>query len=302
MKKLRQLLRDESPFIFALPALLWQIYFFYLPLTGFFIYSFLLWNGFARFPSFTFLRYQELFNFTYLKIIANSFVLASATSFICLLIGFPIAYFLAVKAGRFKTPLLIFLILPSWTSFIVQVYAWFSLLEKRGALSQILFQLGFTSKLINFLNTSFSTLIGMVYCYMPFMIFPLYAVLERLDYSFIEASADLGANRYETFKRVVLPLSKFGIIAGILLVFVPAFGEFVIPELLGGSKKIFIGTTIVNKIIDYNDWQSASALVFLAFIFPLILFATSGSIIKTIKKLLNRKKRLESVRTEKKEF
>ncbi len=274
MKKLKTLLRREYPFMFATPALMWQFFFLYLPLAGLFLYSFLVWPQGATVPGFTLQHYKALFDILYLQVIGNSFFLATTTAFFCLLVGFPIAYFLALKVKRFKTLLLVFLILPSWTSFIVQVYAWFFLLEKGSVLSSLVYMFGFTAQPVHLLNTTFSTLIGMVYCYMPFMIFPIYAVLERLDATFLESSADLGANRFQTLRYIIVPLARPGIITGLLLVFIPAFGEFVIPELLGGVKNVYVGNVIVDKFVIYNNWQSAAAWVFSALVSPLIIIVS----------------------------
>ncbi len=268
MGKLRIFLEDHFPFIFAAPALLVQFYFLYIPLCGLFVYSLLAFTPTGGF-TFTLEKYYALFDVLYLSVIFNSFVLATATAFICLVVGYPIAYYLALKAGRLKTTLLVFLILPSWTSFIVQVYAWFFLLERRGPISIIANALGFTGLPPHLLNTPFATLIGMVYCFLPFMVLPLFAALERLDTQLLEASADLGANRHQTFWRVIVPLSKPGIAAGLLLVSIPAYGEFVIPELLGGFKRVYVGTVIVHKFLVYSDWQSGAASVFMLLLGPL---------------------------------
>lgn len=269
MNIIRRILTYEFPFVLASPALLWQIYFLYIPLIFLLGCSFTEYNA-EGVLSFTLLRYQELLNWQYGLIILNSLSLALFTAFVCLVVGYPVAYFLAVKAGRFRTVFLAFLILPSWTSFIVQVYAWFFLLKKNGLIISMLHAIGLFSESNSLLHTTFASRIGMVYCYLPFMVFPLFAVLERMDTTLLEASADLGATRFETFKRIVLPLSMPGVFAGIILVFVPAFGEFVIPELLGGSKQLFIGSAVVDKFITFRNWQSGSATVMLCMLLPLL--------------------------------
>jgi len=152
-------------------------------------------------------------------------------------------------------------VLPSWTNFIVQIYAWMFLLGKSGVISSVLYWLRLTSEPIHFLNNIGATLIGMTYCYLPFMALPLYAVLEKIDKNLFEASADLGATRFQTLKRVVIPLSFPGIAAGFMLVFVPAFGDFAIPELLGGAKQALWGSLIVSKFVTAHDMSTGSALV-----------------------------------------
>ncbi len=281
MGKLRIFLEDHFPFIFGAPALLVQFYFLCIPLLGLFIYSLLSFTPTGS--QFTLSKYRALLDPLYLSVMGNSCVLATATAIICLLIGFPIAYFLALKAGRLKTPLLVFLILPSWTSFIVQVYAWFFILEQHGPISTISHLLGFTGLPPHLLNSPFATLIGMVYCFLPFMVLPLFAVLERLDTQLLEASADLGANRRETFWRIIVPLSKPGIAAGLLLVSIPAYGEFVIPELLGGFKRVYVGTVIVHKFLVYSDWQSGAASVFMLLLGPLALLVLLVALLSGIR-------------------
>jgi len=266
VKSIRRIVREQFPFLLTAPALLWQAYFLYLPAAALFFYSF--WSGErGRFFPFSFDHYRQLIDPLYFQIFFNSLRLATFTSLTCLIIGYPVAHFLALRAGRFRMPLLIFLILPSWTNFVVQVYAWFFLLKKGGFVSSVLSWL--VGQEIYLLNSQMATFIGMVYCYLPFMIFPLFSVLDRIDKNLLEASADLGANRFETLRRVVGPLSFPGIAAGMLLVFVPAFGEFVIPDLLGGSKHVFLGSGVVDKFLVFRDWQSGSAFVSLGVLMPI---------------------------------
>ena len=277
-QRIRNFLNKQFPFLSASPAVLLEVYFLYATLLVLLIYSLLQLPPTGKLPTFTLQHYRELFTGVYLHTIVNSFLLAGTTAALCLFVGFPIAYYIAVKAKRLKMVLLVFLILPSWTSFIVQVYAWFFLLEKRGIVSRLLQYLGIIGETESLLNTYASTLLGMVYCYLPFMVFPLFAVMERMDKRLLEASADLGANRWQTLKRVIIPMACSGIVAGLFLVFIPAFGEFVIPELLGGARSLYVGTIIVDKLLVYNNWQSAAATVFLMLIFPLIciLFVLAG--------------------------
>jgi spermidine/putrescine transport system permease protein len=290
MKKFKRLFQNELPFILACPALLWQIFFLYLPLAVLIFYSFTYREPISQFLKLTLSHYSLIMQTLYFKVIFNSFVLAITTSVFCLLIAYPIAYFFSMKIKRHKTLLLFSLILPSWTSFIVQVYAWFFLLQKKGFISFVLQKLGIISQTTHLLNNYFSILIGMVYCFLPFMILPIFSALEKMDKSLLEASADLGANSLETFKRIIFPLSFSGVISGFLLVFIPSFGEFAIPDLLGGGQKhIFWGTLIVEKFLMTKDWQSGAALTATGIILLLTLFITIYTLVTIYKKIVKPK-------------
>ncbi len=285
MKFFKRLIQEELPFILACPTVMWQIFFLYLPLLILLFYSFTYRDEISRVLTFTFSHYTHVMNSLYFKVILNSLVLATATTFICLLIAYPVAYFFAMKIRRHKTILLFSLILPSWTSFIVQVYAWFFLLQKKGFFSFMLQKLGIIAESTHLLNNYFSILVGMVYCFLPFMVLPIYSNLEKMDKSLLEASADLGANSFETFKRIILPLSLPGVLAGFFLVFIPSFGEFAIPDLLGGGQKtVFWGTMIVEKFLMTKDWQSGSALTATGIIFLFSIFCIIYALTTLLKK------------------
>lgn len=287
MKLLSRIISKELTLLFAAPALLWQVIFLYMPLVMLLCYSILDFSEEHQRTFVTLERYATIFNSLYFKVIVNSFVTAVATAFICFLIAYPVAYFLALKANkRYRTFLLISVILPSWTSLIVQIYAWFFMLERNGFFCQLLYKIGLLPRSVHLLNNYFAILVGMVSCFLPFMILPIYAVLERMDKSLLEASADLGANRYETFKRVILPLSLPGVYAGVLLVTIPSFGEFAIPTLLGGAKSVFWGNLIVDKFLRSRDWGSGAALANIGILFPalVILFIYCGVRLRTFMK------------------
>ncbi|KKQ48591.1 MAG: ABC-type spermidine/putrescine transport system, permease component I [candidate division TM6 bacterium GW2011_GWF2_38_10] len=293
MKIIRRIVAEEFPFILACPALVWQVFFLFLPVCVLLLYSFFElipghWLG-----SFTLDYYRQIVHSRALWAILNSSILALITSTICFVLAYPLAYFLAIKvAKKLRMFFLFLLILPSWTSIVVQVYAWFFLLDKKGYLTQFLYNAGFISDNFHFLNSYGTILIGMVSAYLPFMVFPIYAVLERMDKRFLEASADLGANGRETFRRVVFPLSLPGVYAGFLLVFIPSFGEFAIPSLLGGSKYAFWGSVIVDRFLRSRDWRSGAALAILGVSIPVMLVASSF----IVKKIIEIKKRREKKR------
>ncbi|WP_434359233.1 ABC transporter permease subunit [Parasalinivibrio latis] len=193
----------------------------------------------------------------------------------CLLLGYPMAYAIARAPVRQQTVLLLLIMLPSWTSFLIRVYAWMGILSNTGLINNSLMWLGIISEPIQMLNTNFAVYVGIVYAYLPFMVLPLYANLVKLDNSLLEAAADLGSRNLNTFWKVTLPLSKGGVIAGSMLVFIPVVGEFVIPELLGGAETLMIGKVLWQEFFNNRDWPVASALAIIMLallIIPITLF------------------------------
>ncbi len=278
IRLIRKSITSDIPFFLATPALLWQFFFVYCPLIVLLFLSFVEVGTVFSFRDivFTFSHYQHLFDAAYLSTIGQSLILAFFTTTLSLVVGFPIAYYIALKARRFKNMLLFLIILPSWTSLIVQVYSWFFLLQKGGIIHVALSHIGLANPEHHLLNSTGATLVGMVYCYLPFMIFPLYTVLEKLDYKLIEASADLGANRFQTLLHVIIPMSRPGVYAGLLLVFIAAFGEFAIPELLGGSKQGLWGNVIVHAFLSENNFHTGAALTYMGVAtLALLLYALS---------------------------
>jgi spermidine/putrescine transport system permease protein len=286
MKKMwNYIVREEYPFFFAAPALLWQILFLCFPLVVIAGFSFLDFSQDVWWKAFTFDHYVRVLRPVYLKVILNSFFLAIATTFITFIIAYPVAYFLAFKVKNGRTLLLFGIILPSWTNIIVQVYSWFFLLAKNGLVGRAVYNLGIVSQPTSLLNSFFSTMVGMVYCFLPFMVLPIYAVLERVDTRLFEASADLGAPWFETFKRVIFPLSLPGVYVGLMLVGIPAFGEFAIPTLMGGSKNAYWGSVIVQKFLILRDWASGFALAMLGIAFLCLFVITVHCLIYVCKKV-----------------
>ena len=211
----------------------------------------------------------------YLRSYLNSLSLAFVSTVICLIIGYPIAFYVAKSKENMRNLLLILLIIPFWTSFLLRVYAWKVILQGSGILNTILIKLGFISEPLSMLHNHYAVILGVVYTYLPFMILPLYGYLVKFDLNLIDASNDLGAKPYKTFFKVILPLSLPGIIAGSMLVFIPVVGEFVIPELLGGSDKLYFGKIIWDEFFVNRDWPIASALAMsgiLILVIPIIVF------------------------------
>jgi len=178
----------------------------------------------------------------------------------CLIIGYPFAYFLARSNPRIRSVLLLMVMLPFWTSFLLRVYAWKGILADQGLVNNCLIYLGVINEPIEMLYTDISMLVGMTYVYLPFMVLPLYSTLVKMDVRFIEASQDLGASPWKTFWLITVPLSRSGIVAGSMLVFIPCVGEFVIPSLLGGAENVMIGRVVWDEMFSSNDWPRACAL------------------------------------------
>jgi putrescine transport system permease protein len=194
---------------------------------------------------------------------------------LALFVGYPIAYAMAQAPDEWRPTLMMLVILPFWTSFLIRVYSWMGILSNEGFLNQFLLWTGIISAPLTILNTNTAVYIGIVYTYLPFMILPIYAALDKLDTSLLEAAEDLGCSRTSAFWLVTIPLSKSGIIAGCFLVFIPALGEFVIPSLLGGSNSLMIGKVLWEEFFSNRDWPVASAvavILLLILIIPIILF------------------------------
>jgi putrescine transport system permease protein len=196
----------------------------------------------------------------YLTSYLRSLQIAAASTFLLLLLGFPIAYGVARAPRRMQFVLMVLIILPFWTSFLIRVYAWINILQREGLLNEALIALGIIQRPLVWLATDSAIYIGIVYSYLPFMVLPIYATLERMDESLLEAAADLGCPRWKAFWLVTVPLSLPGIAAGALLCFIPIVGEFVIPDLLGGSDAMMIGQTLWTEFFANRDWPAASAV------------------------------------------
>ena len=206
--------------------------------------------------NFLFLLTDKLYAVTYLK----SVVLAFAATILCLALGFPMAYGIARSGPQTRNLLLLLIILPFWISFLLRVYAWMGLLNNYGVLNNLLIWLGVIDHPIAIMYTDYAIFIGLTYSYLPFMILPLYATLERMDLDLIDAALDLGATRTQAFWDVTWPLARPGVIAGCLLVFIPAMGEYVIPYLLGGPESLLIGRVLFDEFFANRDWPLASAV------------------------------------------
>lgn len=201
-----------------------------------------------------------LFQTLYVEAYVRALLYAAITATLCLLIGYPFAYFIARSAPAVRPALLLLVMLPFWTSFLLRVYAWKGILADNGILNRVLIALGVIQEPLHMLYTNVSMLVGMTYVYLPFMVLPLYANLVKLDWRLLEAAYDLGATPWRAFWLVTVPLSKAGIIAGFMLVFIPCVGEFVVPSLLGGPENLMIGRVVWDEMFTANNWPRAAAL------------------------------------------
>jgi len=225
----------------------------------------------ATLDNFRFLFEDNLYWTSYLK----SLRIAAVATVLCLALGYPMAYGIARTRQPFRNILLLLVVLPFWTSFLLRVYAWMTMLGTHGIINNLLTDLGLTDEPLKLLYTDFAVYLGIVYSYLPFMVLPLYVALERMDQNLHEAAADLGARPTRVFLDVTLPLSVPGIIGGCLLVFIPAMGEFVIPSLLGGADSLMIGRVLFDEFFTNRDWPVASAIatvLLLILVLPMMLF------------------------------
>ena len=225
----------------------------------------------VKISNYLFILQDDLYVLTYL----SSLKFAAITTALCLFIGYPFAYFMARAKPSIRPVLLMLVMMPFWTSFLLRIYAWKGILANNGILNNFLIGIGAITEPLQLMNTQFSLIIGMTYAYLPFMILPLYANLVKMDVRFLEAAADLGATPFQAFWRVTVPLSKSGIIAGSMLVFIPSVGEYVIPELLGGPDTLMIGRQLWDEFFTNNDWPLASAVtvvVIMLILVPMAIF------------------------------
>jgi spermidine/putrescine transport system permease protein len=263
------------------PSLFWLVIFFLIPLIIVFSYSFAEPNIYGGVIfRFTLRNYAEILSPRYLKVVARSIWISAAVTGLCLLFGYPVAYFISTRAAKWKNILMVLVILPFWTSSLVRVVAWMTILRTEGVLNTFLISLGIISTPLRLFPSQGAVMIALVHVYLPFMILPLYASIEKFDFSLLEAALDLGADRIKAFLKVTLPNTMPGIVAGVMLVFIPTLGSFYIPELLGGSKVWMIGNLISHQFLQARNWAlgSAASFVMLAFVlvFIWVYFRISG--------------------------
>jgi ABC-type spermidine/putrescine transport system permease subunit I len=248
--------------LLALPSVAWTVLFFLAPLGLLLVYSFGTTNLLTYQVDFgwTFSNYSGIFQKLYLDPVLRSFALSASATLACLLIGFPVAYTIARAKGRHQALLLLAVMIPFWTSFVVRTYGIYNVISYNGPLYQLLHGLGLVHGYIHLLFTPVGVGIGIVYTYLPLMILPLYVALERIDPAVLEAASDLGARPGRALRRVTLPLAVPGIIAGCILVAIPATGEYVIPQILGGGKTLMFGNVVSDQFLSLGDYPFGAAL------------------------------------------
>jgi spermidine/putrescine transport system permease protein len=252
------------------PGGLWLLAFFLAPILIMLVYSVMprgIYGGVE--PGFTLEHYRRFFDPLYLEILQRTFVWSIACTIICLLLGYPVAYVIA-RGGRWKNFLLFLVVLPFWTSFLVRTFAMIFLMRDTGLINNWLTKLGIIQEPLSMLYTPFAVMVGLVYGFLPFMVLPIYASLEKLDLSLLEAAEVLGARPGARFRRVTLPLSMPGVVAGCLLVFIPALGSFLTSDLLGGAKELMIGNLVQNQFSAARNWPFGSAASFIVMALVLV--------------------------------
>jgi spermidine/putrescine transport system permease protein len=269
------------------PVALWMLAFFIIPVALVMLVSFFTRGQYGGVEyKVTSGNYIKLLNPMYLRIIWNSLVISLSTTLMCLVLGYPFAYFIARASKKFRPVLLLLVILPFWTNSLVRTYAWIILLRTEGIINTYLMNLHIINQPLKLLYNNASVLIGMVYMMFPFMVLPLYASIEKLEFSLLEAAKDLGARPFEAFRKITLPLTKPGIMSGCLLVFVPTLGYFFIPDLMGGSKIILVSNLIKNQFLSARNWPLGSAI-------SVILILLMFCVIKLYLKLGGNKNNME---------
>lgn len=251
----------NSGLLLAAPAIFWLVVFFLLPLVIVLAVSFLTrgQGGVGQFPL-TLEHYERSFG-VFSPILGRSIGIAAISTVVCLFIGYPLAFFISTRRRAIVRQICLFMvILPFWTNFLIRTYAWRILLGEEGTINSVLLSLGLISDPLRLLNTSLAVVIGLVYGFLPFMVLPIYASVERFDFRFVDAAHDLGANDWRTFWRVVLPLTLPGVYAGCALVFIPSVGAFVTPDLLGGTRGLMIGNLIQRQFGGSGNMPLGSAL------------------------------------------
>jgi spermidine/putrescine transport system permease protein len=252
------------------PGGIWLLVFFLVPILIMLVYSMMprgIYGGVE--PGFTLEHYRRFFDPLYLDILRRTFEWSLACTIICLLLGYPVAYTIA-RGGRWRSLLLFLVVLPFWTSFLVRTFAMIFLMRDTGLINSWLLRLGLIEDPITMLYTPFAVMVGLVYGFLPFMILPIYASLEKLDLSLLEAAEVLGARPGARFRRITLPLSMPGVVAGCLLVFIPALGSFLTADLLGGAKQLMIGNLVQNQFSAARNWPFGSAASFIVMALVLV--------------------------------
>ena len=263
------------------PATLWWAVFFVAPVGILIAYSFFKrgpYGGVVYEP--TLKNYARAIEPLYLQVLLTSVRIAALATAIGLLLGYPAAKFIAGTSRRWRTPLLMLVILPFWTSFLIRTYAWMMLLNPAGLINRMLMRIGVTDAPLPLLYNEFAVVLGLVYAYLPLMVLPIYASLERLGPRPGEAAADLFATPWQSFRKVTLPLTMPGVVAGCIFVFVPSLGNFIVPDLLGGGRKVMIGNVIQQQFLQARDWPFGAALAMGIILLVMVVLAVQARVLR----------------------
>ena len=269
--------------VFAGPGLLYVTLFMSLPLLLILVYSFFTRGRFGGIVwDFTLDNYGRAFEPVYLKVFGTSIVIAGITTLLALLLGYPTAYAITRLSPRWRTIALVLVVLPFWTNFLIRTYAWIILLNSEGPLNSALLDLGIIGAPLGLLYTPAAVVVGLLYAYLPLVVLPVYASIERVDRQLLEAASNLGASRIRTFVDVTLPLTLPGVMIGAIFVFVPSMGNFVVPELLGGGKTVMVGNLIRDQFLEARDWPFGPVLALFVVFLLVALFALQAAISRRI--------------------
>lgn len=247
--------------LLSTPYILWTVLFTIVPLIIILIFSLSASSKIGSLSTdFTLDRYVQFFEPIYADVFFRSIKLSLYSTVFCLILGYPVAYIIANKKMRVRNFLILFIILPQWTNFLLRTYAWMSILKDNGPINSFLINIGLIKEPLTLLYTDGAVLMGMVYNFLPYMILPIYTVILKIDKAYVEAARDLGASSAITFRKIILPLSMPGIVSGIIMVFMPAISTFVISDLLGGGHSMLMGNLIQNQFLAARNWQFGSAI------------------------------------------
>lgn len=274
-------MRRAEKYISLIPPALWLTVLFVVPLLVIFVYSFFERGTYGELIyTFTLENYLRSFDPLFVGTLWRSTWIAGLSTLICLILGYPLAWYISRQSEGRKKMLLMLLLVPFWTNFLVRTYAWIFILRTEGLLNSVLGSLGIISSPIEILFTETAVIIGLVYTYLPFMVLPVYVSIEKLDKALFEAARDLGASAWQSFRSVMLPLTRPGIISGSILVFVPCLGAYITPDLLGGAKNLMVGNLIQIQFLSARDWPFGAALSFIVMsivLFLLFVYARWGT-------------------------
>lgn len=253
--------KDRFKYLLLFPIIAYSLLLIILPLIYIFFISFMKSDSYGGIIyTFNINNYIEIFNIVYVKVFLKSFIIATISTFICILISYPFTYFISQKKGYIKNVLITLVMIPFLTNSLIRTYGWIILLRKYGLINETLLSLGLIKTPFNLMYNNFSIIIGMVYTLLPFMILPLYSSMEKINHKVIDAASDLGASKIKTFFEIIIPYTKTGLFNGIIMVFIPCLGYFFISDLLGGGKLMILGNLIKNQFLTARNWPFGASI------------------------------------------